>query len=63
MQQCICGRSFRPRKNPHTGENEEICSTCLLIALQAAYDIEEEVDDIESSLDAYEKIGMWEGDV
>lgn len=46
MYQCkACQAEYYPKINPHTGEDEELCDRCLMIALYAANDIEDEDSD------------------
>jgi len=53
MSRCkCCDADFDPRMNKITGEEEDLCSNCLIIARYAALDIDDEnTDDIDLSLD------------
>lgn len=40
-----CNAPFRPRKNPHTGEDEVLCSGCLVEARFSAEEVYEQEQD------------------
>ena len=42
MRYCkACNEIFSPRINKFTGEEEELCSSCLIIARLSAYNIDD----------------------
>lgn len=47
-----CNADYEPRLNKITGNDDDLCSQCLIVAKYAALDIDDEmIDDVELSLD------------